>query len=150
MDNKPNIANVYVRKYVLKVLARLAKDLGHAEDGIAALTHSGSVQEFISHARTGQGVNRLHEVSHPKNSDAAIELAFVITQADDHVGSTEVWIDHFFNALKKCSVVIQGCDAIDQFSLHDYLSKLEGVDFGYALKYAAKLCGGLNQQGGAA
>lgn len=146
MSATPN----YVRKYLVKLLAKLAVQSGHAEDCIATLTHAEGVGQFIAHAGFFQGTGGLHEVAHTKNGDAAVQLALLIAQADDHVCTAELWVDHFFKALKECGVVVQGGDACNQFCLHDVLSQLEGVNFGYALKYAAKLCGGHLVEGGAA
>lgn len=146
MNATPN----YVRKYLVKVLAKLAVQSGHAEDCIATLTHAEGVRQFIAHAGFFQCAGGLHEVTHAKNDDAAVQLALLIAQADHHVCTAELWIHHFFEALKQRSVIVQGINPDDQFSLHAVLSKFEGVDFGYAVKYAAKVNNGLLQKGGAA
>lgn len=129
----------YARKYMLKVLAQLAKELGHAEDCIATLTHSGCVNQFIRHACIGKDVDGLHEVAQAGHSDAAIELARLIAQADNHIGAPELWVDYFLQTLQQSSVIVQGRNAVDQLSLHDWISKLDGVGIGYTLKYARKV-----------
>lgn len=140
----------YVGKYMRKVLAHLAEQLGHAEDGIAPLTHAEGMFQFISHAGTHQGIDCAHEVAQPRNGDTAIDLALCIAQADHHVGASELWVDCFFQALQQSRIVFQRGDSGDQLRLHEWLSKAEGVDIGYALKYARKLLSGPMPQGGAA
>lgn len=148
--NKHRPAPTYVRKYILKMIAQLARQLGHAEDSVAALAHAGGVLQFIGQTGSGQGLNSAQEIAQTGNSDAAIKLAILVAQADHHVGSTEVWIHRFFQALQQSRIVFQRGNPGDQFCLHVWLSKVEGVDFGYALKYASKVSSRLNQQGGAA
>lgn len=143
-------AQNYVRKYMLKMLAKAARQLGHAENCIATLAHSDGVLQFIGHAGASQCLGCTHKITHPENGDAAVELAFLIAQADDHVGASEIWVDRFLQALQQSSVVLQWGDSVDKFGIHAWLSKVEGVDIGCALEHARKRLSTRVQQGGAA
>ena len=122
----------YVRKYLSKALAQLAKEVGFVDEHvIAELLQTDNVEQFYGWNRAClRRVNR---------NNAAAKFALLICQCDDRVHSADRWVEGLLDGLRNSCVVVEGREPGNQLHLYNWLTKFAGEDIGIALRRALKV-----------
>ena len=108
------------------------------KDCVAAVAHIGFASKLVAHSETGTGVNSAHEVAKAYELKLSINLAGLVTNADDHDVTATVPTGLLRYGGKDFLIIGTGLFPLDELRLQGVVSGSDASEFAYVSKYLRK------------
>lgn len=108
------------------------------KDCVAAVAHIGFASKLVAQPEAGTGVNSAHEVTEARELNLSINLAGLITNADDHHVTATVPTGLLRYGGKDFLIIGTGIFPLDELRLQGVISGSDASELAYVSKYLRK------------